>query len=60
MAQRTQGIESVILIKVFLSQSTSLKMLVKLQLDFVWQRARKNVTSLTNSSNKLEKSMYQF
>ena len=37
----------------------SLELLVKLQLGFVWQRAR-NGTTLTNPCNNLEKYMYQF
>ena len=37
--------------------STSFEILVKVQLGFVWKRARKNTTTLTNPWNYLNKSM---
>ena len=40
-----------------LTHSTSFEILVKLKLGFVWQRARKHRTNLTNLCNNLNKSI---
>ena len=42
------------------SSFNNFEILVKLQLDFVSQRARKHRTTLTYPYNKFEKSMHQF
>ena len=40
-----------------LTHSTTFEILVKLKLGFVWQRARKHRTNLTNLCNNLNKSI---
>ena len=58
--KRAQGTESLNLNELF-KPINDLQMLVKLQLGFVWQRARKAcTTTLTNPYNNEEKSMHQF